>query len=529
MPYNNGDSTSAGVYTGERDNSISTRGVPTSIAAAVSALNRGPVMVPTYTTQTGELSSVWGTSDLKRSFMHVCMYPVLQQTAAYIVRVAPEALYGAMRITTVNNFATVQPVSAGQEEPQDFAFDTNDVLIIHGANPGAWNNNLRIVAYPDTADVSGDQFVIQVFEGNISVAAATYRGTLYPKKDGFGRQLFIEDVLQNSPYIRAMVNEAHPELVNIKRNLVNAVVSGSMTGGHDGREVTEGDLIQGWELLDDPEELDVNILVECGSNSTAIQQTMLGIAQMRDDCFAILDIPSDQQEAQQAVNFRRNVLNVSTSYGGLFSPDILIRDPYSDGQIYVPPSGDIAASFAETDNSYGIQYAAAGVVRGQMRRALGLRHVYNLGHRNLFADNQINPIRVLSGNGMCTWGVDTLQSYRSAFSDIPIRRMVSHLKVSIARAAIVGVFEPNDTTLRLELVRVAESYLRPFMTRGIIRYDIVCDERNNTNEVVANGDLMLDVYIWPTYVTRQIHLNAIVPRTGRIQFEIDAAYNGTTN
>lgn len=527
MPLNNGDSTSAGVYTGERDNSITTQGIPTSIAGAVGRLTRGPVMVPTYTVQTGELDTIWGKADPRKSFLHHCMYPVLQETVAYIVRVAPNALYGGIRLTTVNNFVQTGVVGS-VADPSQYVFNTEDVMIIHGANPGVWNNDLRVVAYPDTSDSSGDGFILQVYEGTSTVSVATYRGTLWDKKDGFGRQLFIEEVTKNSKFIRVKVNTAHPALENVNRNLVNAVVSGTFSGGEDGEDATVGDLLEGWDLLADPEEFDVNLLVECGSGAEnpAIPQAMLAIAEARDDCFAILDVPSDQQEAQLAVNFRRNTLNVNTSYGGLFSPDILIRDPYSDAQLYVPPSGDIAASFAKSDNGYGIQYAAAGVVRGQIGRALGLAQTYKLPHRDLFADNQINPIRNISGGGICTWGVDTLQTYRSALSDIPIRRMVSHLKVAIARTAITGVYEPNDTTLQLELIRIADSYLRPFLTRGLQRFEVVCDERNNTPELVASGDVMLDVYIWPTYVTRQIHLNAIVPKTGQVQFAIDLTYGG---
>lgn len=525
--YNNGDSTSAGVYTGEKDNSISAKGIPTSIAGTVAPLKRGDVMVPYYTTQTDELTSVFGPADLSLSYMHHCMHPVLKETAAYIVRVAKNAKYGGIRVQTVNNYSKCVALSSGFADPQALDFQAEDIMIVYAANPGEWNNGLRINVYPDTSDSSGDQFIIQVFEGTSQVAVATYRGTNFEKKNGFNKQLFIEDVVAKSKYIRVKVNTEHPALKNLDRNLVNAVSTGSFIGGHDGDEVTTGDLMEAWELLEDPEELDVNLLVECGmgSRDVALQQQMLSIAEKRDDCFAILDVPSDMQTAQDAVNFRRNQLNVSTSYGALFTPDVLISDPYSDDQFYVPPSGDIAASFAKSDNDYGIQYAAAGVVRGQLSRVLGLAQTYRLPHRDLLADNQINPIRSISGGGLCTWGVDTLQTYRSALSDIPVRRMISHLKVVIARAAMTGVYEPNDDSLRLELRNIADGYLRPFLSRGLSRFEIVCDERNNTNEMIAAGDLMLDVYIWPTYVTRQIHLTAIVPKTGQIQFAIDQNYS----
>ena len=82
-------------------------------------------------------------------------------------------------------------------------------------------------------------------------------------------------------------------------------------------------------------------------------------------------------------------------------------------------------------------------------------------------------------------------------------------------------FEQNDKTLRLELSNIAEGILGPIKRgRGLYGYEIICDTTNNTPELEASGDVVLDVYVDPMMTTKRIHLNAIVPRTGQIQYAI---------
>jgi phage tail sheath protein FI len=62
---------------------------------------------------------------------------------------------------------------------------------------------------------------------------------------------------------------------------------------------------------------------------------------------AILDIPSSLQKVQDAIGYRTDQLALNSSYSAIYSPDLLILDPYSSRRLYVPPSGYIAAKKAK--------------------------------------------------------------------------------------------------------------------------------------------------------------------------------------
>lgn len=521
MPINSGSSTSAGVYVGERDNSIRATAISTSVGAIVGPSHRGPVGVPTLVVDEDDFISVFGNSDQALTYMHYCARAFLQESSRlYVVRVAEEAKFGGVRVTTVDSFSQCQNISAGYDDIQDVVFDTYDIMTVIAKNPGDWNNDLRILVHPDTDDTSGEGFVLSVYEGVSQMPVEVYRGTLHEKIDGYGRQLSIENQTEeNSPRIQVIVNHDHPSRIQSPATpLVNALTTGEFTQGSSGMSVNQSHIIRGWNLFEDKEEVSVNILINAGYSDPSVQLRMIEIAEDRDDCFAVLDLPSDKQTTQEAVNYRRNVLNANSSFAAIYGPDLRVRDTREARDLFVPPSGHVAGVYARTDRVSATWFAPAGVNRGQLN-VLGVREIYKQGHRDVFAENQINPIRFMSGQGIVVWGAETLQSVGSALSNINVRRLLILLKNSIADVALSGVYEPNDSFLQIQLRNIAENILNPIKRgRGLYGFKVICDERNNTPEVVANGDLILDVYIDPVIPAKRIHLNAIIPKTGEIKF-----------
>lgn len=522
MPLNNGDSTSAGVYVGERDNSIRATAISTSVGAIVGPSHKGPVGVPTLVVDEDEFIRVFGNSDEALTYMHYCARAFLQESSRlYVVRVAENAKLGGVRVSTVDSFSQCQEITSGLDDIEDVVFDTDDIMVIVGRNPGDWNNDLRVLLYPDTDDQSGEGFVLNVFDGESQVAVESYRGTLHDKLDGFGRQLGIETQIEENQMsrIRVIVNDDHPlRRNNPANNLINAVAVGELTKGSSGDAVNQSHIINGWNEFEDKESVSVNLLINAGYTDPSVQLRMIEIAEDRDDCFAILDLPSDKQLTQDAVNYRRNVLNANSSFAAIYGPDLLVRDTREARDLYVPPSGHIAGVYARTDRVAATWFAPAGVNRGQLN-VNGVRHVYKQGHRDVFAENQINPIRFMAGQGIVVWGADTLQSIASALSNINVRRLLILLKNSIADVALAGVYEPNDTFLQVQLRSIAENILNPILRgRGLYGFQVICDERNNTPDTIAAGDVILDVYIDPVIPAKRIHLNAIIPKTGQIKF-----------
>lgn len=250
---------------------------------------------------------------------------------------------------------------------------------------------------------------------------------------------------------------------------------------------------------------------------------MAQIAELRMDCIAVLDTPKNKQITADAVAYKLNDLNLNSSYAAIYTPDLLIKDAFNDIQLYVPPSGFAAAAYARTDKEAELWFSPAGMARGDLN-ILSVRHVYNQGMRDALNDAQVNMVRVFPGKGYKLWNDCTTQVAASALSNINVRRLLNFIEKSIGLASYSSVFDPNDSYLRAQLVEMAERFLRPIKAgRGLYWYSVQCNAENNPPEVVANGDLMLDIYIDPVLPAKRIHLTAIITPTGASYKEIATA------
>lgn len=521
------NSPSAGVYTIENDLSQRIAAASTSIGAIVGASHRGPVGVPTLVVDQADFRAQFGLKDARLSYMHYCAEAFLEEASRmYVVRVALEAKHGGIFFEK-DNFSVPRALAAGFEDLAEVTFAANDVLFFYGANPGEWNNKLRITIYPKVSDPDGQLFILQIFEGDSSIPVEQFECTTHDNVDGSGTQTFIEDVInENSKVVRVVLNKAHPEFAqNPKPNLMNAICQGPLVGGDNGVDVQMSNneslsaLIDAWDLFEDWELIDVNILINAGYTHVAFQHKMDEIARIRQDCIAVLDVPKNDQEASEAVAWRRNNFLLSTSSSALYSPNLLIRDEINGRDVWVPPSGHIAAVYARTDTDAATWFAPAGLIRGQLKGVKALAEDYKLGHRDILVENQINSIRNMSGNGIVVWGADTAYSTPSALTDVGVRRMLAFLHASVRLNNLSPVFEPNDDFLRSQQRQAGEALLEPIKRgRGLYWYEVICDKRNNTDNLIGNGDLIVDYYLDPTRFVKRIHLNAIIPRTGGIQF-----------
>ena len=527
---------SAGVYVKEYDLSQTVRAATLSIGAIVGSSRKGPVNQRTLITSTKQFLQTFGKPNASAlppqngglhntgaHFMHYAALEFLNESSQlYVTRVAPEARTGGLRVYYDGNFNHAESWAGGTEFPTEEPFGSQDLFHVYGVDPGVWNDGISVQFLPNVYQ-DDSSFYVLVFSGLRGVAVESFLVTLYDSIDGFGRQTNIEDVINNgSQYIRVSQNRNHADFIaNPKRNLMNSVVAGTgstmgvpLVGGSDGVQPTFGDIINAWTLYEDPEVVDINMLINGGYSVPPIQQAMVSLAEDRMDCVAILDMPSHAQTVQGAMDYRRNLLNIDSSYAALYSPDYLIHDKYNDIQLYVPPSGHVAAAYAHTDNNYNVWFAPAGMSRGNLLID-GVRHEYNLGDRDALVESQINPTRVFEGRGIKIWGADTLQSMQSSLSNVSVRRLMIFLEKSLAEAALYSVFDPNDEILRAFLVDLCERFLRPIKdARGIYWFGVKCDEENNPPESIANGDVILDVYIDPSIPVKRIHLTAIVNRTG---------------
>lgn len=511
---------SAGVYVNEIDVSQRIQAVSSSIAAIVGESLRGPVGERTLVTDTKQFLALFGRPNAKISFMHYCALAYLEHgNRLYVTRVAPGALYGGAVVSMANGLNTSAPFAAGVADPALFSFPAGptgvDLFAVHAANPGAWNAELRVAVYPNTRIADGS-FYVDVYVAGNNRAVESHLVHLNYKLDGYGQQINVEEYInKRSSLIRVIQNRTNAEFVaNPNRVFINTLNSVNVVGGADATKATASDIINGWELYRDVEQVDVNLLINGGYSTVAIQRNMDDICQQRMDCMAILDVPSTEQAVQNAVNYRRNTLMLDSSYSALYSPDYLILDEYNDINIYVPPSGHVAGAYARTDSEAELWFAPAGMNRGRLN-IRGVLHNYNQGDRDILFDHQVNATRVIPGSGIKIWGADTLQVMASALSNVSVRRLMMFLEKSLSIAALYSVFDPHDPILRASLKDLCERFMKPIKNaRGMYDFGVQCDEDNNPPEVVAAGDLNLDVYVDPVLPVKRIFLTAVVNKTG---------------
>jgi phage tail sheath protein FI len=89
------------------------------------------------------------------------------------------------------------------------------------------------------------------------------------------------------------------------------------------------------------------------------------------------------------------------------------------------------------------------------------------------------------------------------------------LEKAIAKASRYFLFEFNDAFTRAQFINSVEPYLRDIQgRRGIYDFHVVCDETNNTAEIIDRNEFIGDIYIKPARSINFIQLNFIAVRTG---------------
>ena len=128
----------------------------------------------------------------------------------------------------------------------------------------------------------------------------------------------------------------------------------------------------------------------------------------------------------------------------------------------------------------------------------------------------INPIVNLPGQGILLYGDKTKLGRPSAFDRINVRRLFLVVERAIKGAAQNVMFEFNDEFTRAEFVNIVEPFLREIKgRRGITDFRVVCDETNNTSDIIDNNQFVASVFIkQPARSINYVTLNFVAVRTG---------------
>jgi phage tail sheath protein FI len=293
--------------------------------------------------------------------------------------------------------------------------------------------------------------------------------------------------------------------------------------GRDGATPRAADYINGYNLFKSAESVDVSLILGGGHSSATVPIHIVNnIAEYRKDCIAVFsprqaDVVNNSgyagAEVDDIVAFRNSL--PSSSYAVIDSGWKYQYDKYNDLFRYVPCNGDTAGTMVRTDIERDPWYSPAGFNRGQIKNVIKLAFNPNKSERDALYKAGINPITTFPGEGTILFGDKTMLSKPSAFDRINVRRLFIVLEKAIATAAKYTLFEFNDAFTRAQFKSLVEPFLRDVQgRRGITDFRVVCDETNNTPEVIDRNEFVGDIYIKPARSINFIQLNFVAVRTG---------------
>ena len=277
------------------------------------------------------------------------------------------------------------------------------------------------------------------------------------------------------------------------------------------------ELIQFYEThFSDAETSDVSLLL-AGPMGASAARDLIELAEARKDCIAFVSPKSDSIETLNLENIKtyRNALTLSSSYGVMDSGYKLQYDRYNDVFRYIPLCSDIAGCCVTTDLNRDPWFSPAGFDRGRIKNVVRLAFNPNKTQRDELYRRGINPVVSFQGQGTVLFGDKTLLDRPSAFDRINVRRLFIVLEKAIATASKFLLFEFNDEFTRAQFRNLVEPYLRDVQgRRGITDFRVVCDETNNTPQVIDSNSFVGDIYIKPARSINFIQLNFIATPTG---------------
>jgi hypothetical protein len=294
----------------------------------------------------------------------------------------------------------------------------------------------------------------------------------------------------------------------------------SLTGGQtDNANIDDGDLEIAYDKFKSTDVTDISLIIAGPASSTLATYLIQSIAEQRMDCVVLCSplktdvVTNDGSEVDDIITFRN--LLPSSSYGFLDSGWKYTYDKYNDKYRWIPLNGDIAGLCARTDTTDDPWYSPAGFNRGNIKNVVKLAWNPDQLDRDELYKAGINPVVSFPQYGVILYGDKTLLSRPSAFDRLNVRRLFIILEKTIARLARTQLFEFNDEFTRSQFRNMVEPFLRDVKSRrGIYDYSVICDETNNTAEVIEENRFVGDIYVKPARSINFIQLNFVAVRNG---------------
>ncbi len=312
---------------------------------------------------------------------------------------------------------------------------------------------------------------------------------------------------------------------------VLAAAGGALSGGTDDYAYTAGEISSAYDEFLDTEQTTVDFVLMGGSMGTETDTkskagSVAAVANSRKDCVAFISPWNGNQVATSggaALSPTDQLNNTVSFFSAIGSSSYVILDSgikytydrFNDKYRYIGCNGDVAGLCVSTSAVLDDWFSPAGLNRGGVQNVVKLAFNPNKAQRDELYTNRINPIVSLPGTGPVLFGDKTGLASPSAFDRINVRRLFLNIEKR-ARGLAEGVlFEQNDTTTRSNFSASISSYLAEVQARrGLTDFLVVCDETNNTPEVIDRNEFVAELFLKPTRSINFVTVTVTATRTG---------------
>jgi len=546
---------SPGVQVREIDLTNVVPAVSTSIGGFAGAFNWGPVEEIVSVSSEKELASIFGTPDSITAQDFLTAASFLQYGSALkVVRAASGNLNATSSgagvlvknrdsydgITFTASFVAKYPGILGNSLSVSFcAADSADpTTFTDWSHAGRFNSAPSTSSYAEARGGSNDEMHVIVIDedglwtgtpGSVLETFA-YLSQASDAKSEDGSSNYYKDVINTrSQYIwvgalDSSLAEAGSTAAGTNFDNSGSAVSYSLSSGTDDNNLTVGERNLAIGLFADSETVDINLLFGVsgaeGGDDVSIANNLVSIATARKDCVAFVSpsiestVGKTQSDALAAVKAFADDVSSST-YAVIDSTALKVYDKYNDVYRWIPASGHMAGLCANADNVADAWFSPAGFTRGNLLGVTKIAFNPNKNARDTLYKARVNPIASFPGQGISLFGDKTATNKPSAFDRINVRRLFIVLEKAISTAAKYQLFEFNDEFTRAMFRNMVEPFLRDVKgRRGITDFAVICDETNNTGDIIDTNQFVADIYIKPARSINFITLNFIATRTG---------------
>ena len=431
----------------------------------------------------------------------------------------PGELGNALKVSIcdANTYATWEFVNDFPNEPGTSTF---------ASTRGAANDEIHVAVVDETGAWTGAaNTILEKFELVSKASDAK-------KADG-SSNFYVDVVNDVSEYVWWLGHTANVEASTAKASWGTATLNSDFKTLNSGNgninfqlgnavsndNLSDGNVQVALDIFKNDDLFDISLLPLGEVSSATAIHAINNIAEVRKDLVVFLSpeqadvVNNIGSEATDVTAFRDTL--PSSSYAVMDSGYKYQYDRYNDVFRYVPLNGDTAGLCVRTDFVADPFFSPAGFNRGQVKNVTKLPFSPRTTERDVLYKKGVNPVVTFPGNGTVLFGDKTLLSKPSAFDRINVRRLFIVLEKSIATAAKFQLFEFNDAFTRSQFRNLVEPFLRDIQgRRGITDFKVVCDETNNTGEVIDRNEFIADIFIKPARSINFIQLNFVATRTG---------------